>query len=388
MKLHNVSILLLCLALVMVTTSCDKDKNTQSDDPITFGAIYNLTGVLAPLDVPSSLGAQLAVDQINADRAAGEREVQLVLKDGQTDFDVLPALVPEILSSHPQTRAFLGLTDTDYVIAAAEKAADKGMVFLTSGATSPQLPDQVPDYLFLACFGDNVQAAAAAEWAYDSLQARSVSVVYDSTETYTRLLQAYFVSRFEELGGQVLSSQAYAEGQVDQVVNAIEPADFIFFSARPIDAPSGIQLMRQAGFTEPIVGGDGYDEPAAWQPYPNIQDVYFTTHAYLGADSPNAIVRNFREAYVQTYQEEPSAFSALAYDAVQLLVAAARNAADDSPQALLEALTEIQDFPGVTGQISYGPGNRIPRKTVTIMEVRDGEQKLVTEFVPVRVPKP
>ncbi|MEZ4678407.1 MAG: hypothetical protein R2932_29740 [Caldilineaceae bacterium] len=47
----------------------------------------------------------------------------------------------------------------------APAAAAAQRLFLTSGATSPQLPAQVPDYLYLACFGDNVQAAAAAEWA-------------------------------------------------------------------------------------------------------------------------------------------------------------------------------------------------------------------------------
>lgn len=378
----------LCLALLLASLSCDKNQSAQSEEVITFGAVYDLSGILAPIDLPSSKGAQLAVDQINTKRGEGEAKIQLILKDGQTDFAVLPTLVPEIMDSYPDTRAFLGLSDTDQVLAAAKSAADEERVFLTSGATSPRLPEQIPNYLFLACFGDNVQAAAAAEWAYNELQARTVSVVFDSTEIYTRLLQAYFVTRFEELGGQVLSKQAYADGEVAEVVNTITPADFIFFSARPTDAPTGIRLIRQAGYAQPIVGGDSYDEPAVWLSYPDLKEVYFTTHAYLGADSPDPDVRAFRTAYVDRYQEEPSAFSALAYDAVQLLVEASRKATDDSPQALLEALSDIQDFPGVTGQISYGSTERIPRKSVTILEVDDGEQRFVKEFVPELVPNP
>ncbi len=40
---------------------------------------------------------------------------------------------------------------------------------MTPGATSPKLPDQIGDDIFLACFGDNVQAAAGADFVKDKL---------------------------------------------------------------------------------------------------------------------------------------------------------------------------------------------------------------------------
>jgi hypothetical protein len=60
-------------------------------------------------------------------------------------------------------------------------------VFLTSGATSPKLPGQVPEFLFLARFGDNVQAAAGAEWAYRQLGERTALVLHDPDQTYLGL---------------------------------------------------------------------------------------------------------------------------------------------------------------------------------------------------------
>ena len=39
--------------------------------------------------------------------------------------------------------------------------------FVVVGATSPKIPSQVGDMMFLACFGDNVQAAVGAEYAFD-----------------------------------------------------------------------------------------------------------------------------------------------------------------------------------------------------------------------------
>ena len=133
-----------------------------------------------------------------------------------------------VLAGHPGVSAFLGLSDTDMVLGAAPVAAESGRLFLTSGATSPHLPAEIPRFLYLACFGDNVQAAAAAEFAFEQLGARSASVLYDSNDTYTKLLQGYFVARFVELGGDIRSSEAYSPGQLSGPISRLKQADVVF----------------------------------------------------------------------------------------------------------------------------------------------------------------
>ena len=377
------------LSLFLISLGCGNDGPAGTPEPLVLAAIYNLTGSQSTLDVPSSQGAKLAIEQINASGGVKDNEVLLVLRDGQTDTEVLKTKVAEVLTEYPSTAAFLGLSDTDQVLAAAKVAADSHRVFLTSGATSPRLPGQIPDYLFLACFGDNVQAAAAAEWAYGELDARTVSVLYDSTDTYTRLLQSYFITRFEQLGGQVLVKKAYGQGSLAQDIPALPASDFLFLAALPQDALQGVQLIRQAGFTAPIIGGDAFDEPSTWQGHTEVKDVFYTTHAYLGADNPNPRVQAFRQSYTQTYGGEvPNAFAALGYDAAQLLIKALQDAPGAAPEEVRQALAAIRNYDGVTGSISYGPDSRIPRKSVTIMEIKDGTPGLTTELVPEEVPEP
>ena len=62
------------------------------------------------------------------------------------------------------------------------------MVFLTSGATSPLVPLQFPLYYFMTCFGDNTQAAAGAEYAYRTLEAKTAWLLFDDSTDYTVLL--------------------------------------------------------------------------------------------------------------------------------------------------------------------------------------------------------
>ncbi len=89
-----------------------------------------------------------------------------------------------------------------------------GIPFITAGATSPLLPDQVGDLFFMACFGDNVQAAAAAEYAYANFGDTAYLLTDEGVE-YTTLLASYFKSRFEELGGTIVLEDTYADDATD-----------------------------------------------------------------------------------------------------------------------------------------------------------------------------
>jgi branched-chain amino acid transport system substrate-binding protein len=256
-------------------------------------------------------------------------------------------------------------------------------VFLTSGATSPKLPAQVPEYLFLACFGDNVQAAAGAEWAYRTLRAHKVAVLFNKDTVYTRLLHGYFETRFRQLGGEVTSVQPYTLTGFSANIESLRQADLVYLSAYPDDVTTVIPVLRKAGVTAPILGGDGLDIGDDWRKIPATRDVYFTTHAYLGADNPGLTVQRFRALYRKAHpNEEPDAFTALGYDAANLLMAAIARADSTEPDAVRKALAKTKDFHGVTGTISYRNGSRIPVKSVTIMEIDRGREKFIGNVMP------
>ncbi len=383
-------IILSLTTLASIAACADPKGQVKKSDDIILGGLFNLQGSQAELDVPTSNGARLAVDQINASGGVSGKKIHLVIEDGKSRPDMLANRTEKILKQYPTVAAFLGLSDTDMVRSAAPAAADGGRLFLTSGATSPKLPAEVPQYLYLACFGDNVQAAAAAEFAFERLGARSASVLYDSTDTYTNLLQGYFRDRFEQLGGEIRSWEAYSPGELSGPISRLEQADFIFLSAHVArDAIEAIGLLRDAGFSAPIIGGDGFDAEQEWTGETGIADVYFTTHVYLGLDTTDPQVAAFRAAYESANRgEPPSGFAALGYDAVNLIAEAIRLAGAADPDDVLSGLAGIRDFDGVTGTISYEDGTRIPRKSVAIIEIAGGAYRLAEDRMPTEVPAP
>ncbi len=100
--------------------------------------------------------------------------------------------------------------------------------------------------------------------------------------------------------------------------------------------------------------------------------IVFSTHALL--DERSSSTGEFARAYRAEYGYPPeNAFSALGYDTVNLLADAINRADSDDPKAILETLENTSGFKGVTGEISYQSGGRIPNKGVTMVLLTDGE---------------
>jgi branched-chain amino acid transport system substrate-binding protein len=377
---------LLCLAAALLPCA----QAPADEGSLTIGAVYNLHGYQDTLDVPSWHGASLAVEEVNRNKGLLGRQVTLILVDGMSEPGTIARETAALLERDPAIPALMGLSDTDMVLAAAPVAAVMKRLFLTSGATSPRLPGQVPEYLFLACFGDNVQAAAAAESAWNDLGSRKAAILYAADNTYTDLLQRYFRERFAGLGGEIVSIRSYPANPPDPVIAGMAGADLVFLAtSSPEESLAMIRQLRDAGVDAPIFGGDSYDAEQLWQQHPEIGDVYFTTHAYLGEGNPDPVVQQFRHAYAQAYNgQQPDAFSALGYDTARLLMTAIAEAGSVEPGTVRSALSSIREFNGVTGAMHYPAGSRIPLKSVTILRIDRGHLQLFRQFVPARVPPP
>jgi len=159
----------LVAAIVMALAACAGGGNKT----IKLGMLYNMTGSQASLDGPSANGAKLAAKEINAKGGVLGKQIELVSYDGKSDAETIGKASAQLVEKD-KVVAMFGFSDSDMVMAAAPTAAKAGIVFVTSGATSPKLPSQVPNYLFLSCFGDNVQAAAAAEYAFNTLKSENI----------------------------------------------------------------------------------------------------------------------------------------------------------------------------------------------------------------------
>jgi len=384
------------LLTLLVVTLIGAAPAVFAADTIKIGGTYNLTGAMASLDVPAANGSKLAVKEINAAGGVLGRQIQYVLYDGKTESATNGSIATQLVTSN-KVVAIVGNTDSDSALAIGPIAQKAGIPYLTAGATSPQLPNQVGDFMFLEPFGDNVQAAAGAEYAFKKLGARTCWLLWDKGAEYTTLLAKYFKSRYLELGGKVVLEDTYSQGDTDfsaQItrLKALKPQPGFLYvaSLQASDAGALAKQIRDAGITLPMVGGDGYDGPElVGVGGKGAENVYFTTHSLMDASLGTARVKAFIAAYKKEYGKDPeSAFAALGYDAIYLMANAIKKAGSIDPKAIRDALAATKGLEGVTGAVTYQPGQRIPQKTVTIVAIKNGQYTLGAQVVPEKVPNP
>ncbi len=359
-----------------------------AQESVKIVALYNLTGGMSSIDAPSLNGARLMAKLVNdAGGVLGGKKIEIIAIDTKTDQQETAKAAQKALSM--DIIAGIGYGDTTFVMAAAPQFQEKGIPFVTSGATHPMLPTWVGDYMFMTAFGDDDQSFAIADYTYDKLGARRVFMWTDQSMDFTKALSKFFSERFLARGGEIMQQDSFMMGDTDfsaQIarLQAADPKpDAVFISAIPGEAGLSVKQIRESGLSMPIVSGDGFDtELVSTVPGPKLaNDVYFSTHTYRADDRKE--VTDFVAAYQKEYGRDPeNAFAPLGFDAVGLIVNALNKANSAEPAKLRDALAATRGYKAVTGEISYTRANMVPPKPVAIVGVQEGKFELLETWNP------
>ena len=79
-----------CAAAILIASAAVVlSLGVRAAEPVVIGAMYNLTGGQQDLDIPSSRGARLAIEEANQNGGVLGRPVKLILVDGRTKPKVI-----------------------------------------------------------------------------------------------------------------------------------------------------------------------------------------------------------------------------------------------------------------------------------------------------------
>jgi branched-chain amino acid transport system substrate-binding protein len=359
----------------------------MGQDTIKLGGLYNLTGGMSSIDAPGLNGAKLKAKLLNEKGGVLGKKIEVIGYDTKTDQKDTATQARKALADG--VVAGLGYGDTTFVMAAAPAFQAKGVPFVTSGATHPELPKWVGNFMFMVPFGDDDQSYAIAEFTFNKLKARNVVVWTDNSMDFTKALSKFFKEKFVQLGGKVIVEDFFMMGdkdfsaQIARLKSAQPKADAVFISAIPNEAGLTVKQIREAGLSLPVVSGDGFDtELVVTVPGDKLaNDVYFSTHTYR--EDTRAEVLAFIAAYKKEYGKDPeNAFAALGFDAVGLIADAIQRAGSTDGKAMQKALAATKGYKAVTGEITYSRPSGVPVKGVSIISVKSGKYKVEEVWYP------
>lgn len=344
-------------------------SSTASGAAIKIGGIGPLTGGAAIYGNAVKNGAELAVEEINAQ---GGLQFELNFQDDENDPEKSLNAYNNLKDWGMQ--ALLGTVTTQPCLTVAPETAADNMFLLTPSASAVDVIKE--DNAFQVCFTDPNQGVASADYIAENGLATKIAIIYDSSDAYSSGIHDKFKEEAATKGLEIVADEAFtADNKTDfsvQVQKAKSSgAELVFLPIYYSEANLIIQEMNKQGCTASVFGCDGLDglltiEGADTSLFEGV--MLLTPFA---ADAQDEKTQNFVSKYEEKYGETPNQFAADAYDGVYTILAACEQGgvtADMDSSAVCDALkaamTQIT-VDGLTGEgmkwEATGEVNKAPR---------------------------
>ncbi len=411
-KLRLLWLIAIVSMMALVAVACGDDDDDDDDDgngggdvtygtagfktieiaagaPIKIGISSILSGDLTAIGLPIADAAELAGEG----KTIKGRAIEWVRADDQCTADGGASAAAQLIQAN--VVAVIGPVCSGAVVASQPAYEEQGITHVSPSSTaiSPTRPDRGAVYqTFLrTTYSDAIQGPAQADFAYNTLNARTAYVVYD-TDAYGSGLRDAFSAAFRDIGGSIVgSAEGYEKGSTDflSIVTNIQAAkpDLVYFAGFFAEATPFIKQLRAENPDVLFLSGDGVknDEFIAGAGVD-------AEGAYLSLPSP-AYTAPAYETFGAAYEaktggsRDASPFLAESYDAATIILAAIEKVAVEEGGVLKIDLKKLNDeirateLAGAAGTIKFDArGDNVGGETpVTLFKVANGDYEAISQ---------
>ena len=339
-------------------------------DTIKVGFNVPLTGFAAADGKSARIGAELAVEQVNAAGGINGRNLELVIYDDQASPKESAPLAAKLITKDEVVAGISG-SYSGATRAAATIYQENGTPYISAYAVHPDIT-RSGEYVFRTSFMGEVQGRAGAKLVGEMMGKKRVSIITLAND-FGKSLEAGFKEKAGEYGIEILGEYDYSIkdrefGPIVSKVKAESPdaiyASGYFFTAGPL-----VTQLREAGVKVPIIGQEGYDgEMFIKIAGDAAEGVIITTS--LDRDSNDPLAQAFITGFQAKSGYPADMVSASTHTAV-LVLAEALQQVDPGDKAALRQAIASTSINAATGNISFNKLGEV-KKSVQVQVVRDG----------------
>ena len=341
-----------------------------------------LSGPFNYLVIPSFQGAQLRVDELNADESY-PYNITLERGDTQGSPDNAPTVVEEVVSD-PDTVAVIGPQFSGESAASGDTYNESAIPFVTGAATNVALGEEGWDYWYRAIGNDGGQGGFMGQYIASELQPASLFVGHDKSE-YGQPLAETVRDTAEDGGVEIVGYEGIESGQEDYsaLISAVESsgAEAFFFGGYDADFGKIAKQARDAGLDIQLASADGSLSSTFTELAGNVSDVVLIAPTNISGD------------FIQKYNDEVGGeasgvpvYAAEGYDVASLIGAGLEScgegcSAEDAREAIKSFLDGLADepFQGVAKEYAFADNHELlaleeaPENLFYFYEVQNGE---------------
>ncbi len=321
---------------------------------------------------PFQKTADFAVSEINLAGGVQGRPVELIVFDSRKS--ALDSRAAARLALGVGVDAAIGAIWSSHSLAMAPLFQEAGTVMISPMSSHPDVT-RTGDYIFRACFTDSFQGAVMAEFALDSLNAKTAVVLTNTDRKYSISLSEYFIERYKGRGGDLLWRGDFS-GESVQYENVLTRAkdlnpDVIFAPTGSLEGGLLIKQARKLGLKATFLCGDGWSNAIYDYAGPAAEGGYYVSSWHK--DIPFAASKRFVSAFTAAGGDlsKWEQGQVMIYEAIMLFAAGARAAVCPESNCLRDALLGLQGFQGISGPVRFDHRGD-PRKAAVILKLTGG----------------
>jgi branched-chain amino acid transport system substrate-binding protein len=409
MRLSPISRAVAATALAAVLAACTNSTSTTSaaggsSEPaaagqtIKIGVDLPVSGADASIGIPTQNGVVLAVEEANKNGFAGGKfKLDTSLLDDAVQGKHDPAAGAQNVKTFiadSSVLAMVGPFNSNVAKSEIPLTNDAGLVQispsntndgLTTGDDAKKLRTAHPDTntYFRVCTRDSKQGLALAQVAAQRLRLKKIFII-DDNETYGKGLADVFDASFRQLGGTVLGHEHITANQQDfkallTKAKADNP-DGVFFGGNTSTGGGLVRRqMSDVGLgSVPYLGGDGISDPEfETVAGATANGSYMTVAAPDASKLPSA--KQFIAAYQARFKSNVGPYSANAYTAAKIEIAAIEKAISDAGGKMptradvLKYVAATKDFDSPIGKVGFDANGDTTSPVLSLLEVKGGK---------------
>ena len=355
------------------------ESTAASGEVFKIGGIGPVTGAAAVYGLAVKNGAQIAVDEINADGGINGYQIDFQFQDDEHDAEKSVNAYNTLKDWGMQM--LMGTVTSAPCVAVADKTMADNMFQITPSGSSVECA-QNPN-VFRVCFSDPDQGAASATYIAENKLADKIAVIYDSSDVYSSGIYKKFASEAANHGLDIVAAEAFtADSNKDfstQLQKAKDAdADLVFLPIYYTEASLILNQANTMGYAPKFFGCDGMDGILQVDNFDTKLAEGLMLLTPFAADADDELTQKFVTAYKEKYGETPIQFAADAYDAIYAIKAAAEEAGitpetsvSDTCDKMKEAMLKIT-VNGLTGENMTWTEDGEPHKAPKAVKVVDG----------------
>ncbi len=353
--------------------------SAESQQVVKIGFASPLSGSQANYGKDNQNGAQLAIDELNAQGVTiGGKPVrfQLQAEDDQAEPKQGPLIAQKLADA--KVAGVVGHFNSGVTIPASSVYNEAAIPQL-SVSTNIKYTHQGFKTAFRLMADDDKQGTALGEYAVKKLKLTRLAVIDDAT-AYGQGLADSFEAAVKSSGGQVVKREHTNDKAVDfnTLLTSIKAAkpDAIFFGGYDAQAGPMAKQMKLLAMNIPLMGGETMN---------SAKFIELAGPASEGsiASTPGAALESrpggkmFAAKYKARYNQDIGLYAPYFYDGVMVIAGAMKAADSTDPAKYLPALARIK-YPGVTADIEFDKNGDLTKGLLTIFQVKNGKWEVVS----------